>query len=80
MAKIGIFYGSTEGNTERVVNQVLEFFGDGVCLAIPRRIARNTASARNMKIAYAIRPAVINGPSIGWARPSASGFGRGGGM
>ena len=32
MAKIGIFYGSTEGNTERVVNQVLEFFGDDAAL------------------------------------------------
>jgi flavodoxin I len=30
MAKIGIFYGSTEGNTERVVNQIQEFFGDDV--------------------------------------------------
>ena len=28
MAKIGIFYGSTDGNTERIVNQVAELFGD----------------------------------------------------
>jgi flavodoxin I len=28
MATIGIFYGSTEGNTERVVNQIKELFGD----------------------------------------------------
>lgn len=28
MAKIGIFYGSTEGNTERVVNQIKDLFGD----------------------------------------------------
>lgn len=28
MARIGIFYGSTEGNTERVVNKIVEFFGD----------------------------------------------------
>ena len=28
MAKIGIFYGSTDGNTERIVNQVQEKFGD----------------------------------------------------
>lgn len=28
MAKIGIFFGSTEGNTERVVNQIQELFGD----------------------------------------------------
>jgi flavodoxin I len=27
MAKIGIFYGSTEGNTERVVNKIQEAFG-----------------------------------------------------
>ena len=27
MAKIGIFYGSTEGNTERVVNQIQEKLG-----------------------------------------------------
>lgn len=27
MAKIGIFYGSTEGNTERVVNMIQEEFG-----------------------------------------------------
>ncbi|MBS1978901.1 MAG: flavodoxin [Bacteroidetes bacterium] len=27
MAKIGIFFGSTEGNTERVVNQIQEAFG-----------------------------------------------------
>lgn len=28
MAKIGIFFGSTEGNTERVVTQIVEFLGD----------------------------------------------------
>ena len=28
MAKIGIFFGSTEGNTERVVNQIQHLFGD----------------------------------------------------
>jgi len=28
MAKIGIFFGSTEGNTERVVNLIQESFGD----------------------------------------------------
>ena len=28
MAKIGIFYGSTEGNTERVVTQIKDLFGD----------------------------------------------------
>lgn len=28
MATIGIFYGSTEGNTERVVNQIKDLFGD----------------------------------------------------
>ncbi len=28
MAKIGIFFGSTEGNTERVVNQIQKLFGD----------------------------------------------------
>lgn len=28
MAKIGIFFGSTEGNTERVVNLIQEIFGD----------------------------------------------------
>lgn len=28
MAKIGIFFGSTEGNTERVVNQIQQLFGD----------------------------------------------------
>lgn len=27
MAKIGIFYGSTEGNTERIVNMIQEEFG-----------------------------------------------------
>jgi flavodoxin len=27
MAKIGIFFGSTEGNTERVVAQIQEAFG-----------------------------------------------------
>lgn len=27
MAKIGIFYGSTEGNTERVVNQIQQLLG-----------------------------------------------------
>ena len=32
MAKIGIFFGSTEGNTERVVNQIQEFFGDDAAL------------------------------------------------
>lgn len=32
MAKIGIFYGSTEGNTERVVNQIQELFGDDAAL------------------------------------------------
>ena len=28
MANIGIFFGSTEGNTERVVNQIQSLFGD----------------------------------------------------
>lgn len=28
MATIGIFFGSTEGNTERVVNRIQELFGD----------------------------------------------------
>lgn len=28
MTKIGIFYGSTDGNTERIVNQIQELFGD----------------------------------------------------
>ena len=28
MANIGIFFGSTEGNTERVVNQIQQLFGD----------------------------------------------------
>lgn len=28
MATIGIFFGSTEGNTERVVNQIQQLFGD----------------------------------------------------
>ncbi|MEX2232427.1 MAG: flavodoxin [Cyclobacteriaceae bacterium] len=28
MARIGIFFGSTEGNTERVVNQIQQLFGD----------------------------------------------------
>jgi flavodoxin I len=28
MEKIGIFYGSTDGNTERVVGQIAEAFGD----------------------------------------------------
>ena len=28
MANIGIFFGSTEGNTERVVNQIKDLFGD----------------------------------------------------
>ncbi len=28
MSKIGIFFGSTEGNTERVVNQIQQLFGD----------------------------------------------------
>ena len=28
MAKIGIFYGSTEGNTERVVNQIQQLLGE----------------------------------------------------
>ncbi|MEO5602386.1 MAG: flavodoxin [Cyclobacteriaceae bacterium] len=28
MAKIGVFFGSTEGNTERVVNQIQQLFGD----------------------------------------------------
>ena len=32
MAKIGIFFGSTEGNTERVVNQIQEIFGDDAAL------------------------------------------------
>lgn len=32
MAKIGIFFGSTEGNTERVVNQIQELFGDEAAL------------------------------------------------
>jgi flavodoxin I len=30
MEKIGIFFGSTDGNTERVVGQIAEEFGDGV--------------------------------------------------
>ena len=29
MAKVGIFYGSTEGNTERVVEQLKDMLGDG---------------------------------------------------
>lgn len=32
MAKIGIFFGSTEGNTERVVNQIVEMLGDDAAL------------------------------------------------
>lgn len=32
MAKIGIFFGSTEGNTERVVNQIQQLFGDDAAL------------------------------------------------
>ena len=28
MAKIGIFFGSTEGNTERIVNQIQQLLGD----------------------------------------------------
>lgn len=32
MAKIGIFFGSTEGNTERVVNMIQELFGDDAAL------------------------------------------------
>lgn len=30
MAKIGIFYGSTEGNTERIVNKIQQLFGDDI--------------------------------------------------
>lgn len=32
MATIGIFFGSTEGNTERVVNQIQQLFGDEAAL------------------------------------------------
>lgn len=32
MAKIGIFFGSTEGNTERVVNQIQQMLGDEAAL------------------------------------------------
>lgn len=32
MAKIGIFFGSTEGNTERVVNMIQELLGDDAAL------------------------------------------------
>lgn len=32
MAKIGIFFGSTEGNTERVVNKIVEMLGEDAAL------------------------------------------------
>ena len=44
MAKIGIFFGSTEGNTERVVNQIQQFFGDEAALHNV-----NSASAEDME-------------------------------
>ena len=44
MAKIGIFFGSTEGNTERVVNQIQQLFGDDAEL-----VNVNSASADDMQ-------------------------------
>ena len=44
MAKIGIFFGSTEGNTERVVNQIQEAFG-----ADAESFNVNSASADDMQ-------------------------------
>lgn len=44
MAKIGIFFGSTEGNTERVVQQIQQHFGDEAEL-----INVNSASADDMQ-------------------------------
>jgi flavodoxin I len=44
MAKIGIFFGSTEGNTERVVNQIQQLFGDDAEL-----FNVNSASADDMQ-------------------------------
>ena len=34
MAKIGIFYGSTEGNTERVVTKIHELLGGDAVAAL----------------------------------------------
>jgi flavodoxin I len=44
MATIGIFFGSTEGNTERVVNRIQELFGDEAEL-----FNVNSASAEDMQ-------------------------------
>jgi flavodoxin I len=44
MANIGIFFGSTEGNTERVVNQIQALFGDDAELHNV-----NSASAEDMQ-------------------------------
>jgi flavodoxin I len=44
MATIGIFFGSTEGNTERVVNQIQQLFGDDAELHNV-----NSASADDMR-------------------------------
>jgi flavodoxin I len=44
MANIGIFFGSTEGNTERVVNQIQKLFADDVELHNV-----NSASADDMQ-------------------------------
>ena len=46
MAKIGIFYGSTEGNTERVVTQIQEAFG-GEDVATMHNV--NSAAADDMQ-------------------------------
>ncbi len=44
MAKIGIFFGSTEGNTERVVEQIQQLFGDDAEL-----VNVNAATADDMQ-------------------------------
>ncbi len=44
MVKIGIFFGSTEGNTERVANQIQQLFGDEAEL-----VNVNSASSDDMQ-------------------------------
>jgi len=46
MAQIGIFFGSTEGNTERVVNQVMQALG-GEAAAVLHNV--NSATADDMQ-------------------------------
>lgn len=46
MAKIGIFYGSTEGNTERVVTKIQELLGGDSSAALHNV---NSASAEDMQ-------------------------------